>query len=101
MPQVLDNISSKQMLSSIENEPGLFYDQDHRGQRESERAMTRSSEYRKHAEECTKLALTARTQAQRTMLLHIADTWLRLAKDADSFAEAAHAGPLNETRQLM
>jgi len=45
--------------------------------------MTQDSSYRRRAEECTALALTARTQAQRTMLLHIADTWLRLARDAE------------------
>jgi len=45
--------------------------------------MPRSTDYRKRADECTELAQTARTPAQRTMLLHIADTWLRLARDAE------------------
>jgi hypothetical protein len=45
--------------------------------------MSLGSEYRKRAEECTALALTARTLSQRTMLLHIADTWMRLARDAE------------------
>jgi hypothetical protein len=45
--------------------------------------MPQDSEYRRHAEECTALAQTARTPAQRTMLLHIADTWLRLAREAE------------------
>ena len=45
--------------------------------------MAQASDYRKHADECTELAQTARTPSQRTMLLHIADTWLRLAQDAD------------------
>ena len=45
--------------------------------------MTAGSEYRKRAEECTALAQTARTSSQRTMLLHIAETWLRLACDAE------------------
>lgn len=44
--------------------------------------MLQAVDYRKHAEECVEIARTAPTQAQRTMLLHIADTWLRLAKDA-------------------
>jgi hypothetical protein len=39
-----------------------------------------SSDYRKRAEECVELAQTARTPQQRTMLLHIAETWLRLAE---------------------
>jgi hypothetical protein len=45
--------------------------------------MMRRLNYRKRAEECTALAQTAQTPAQRTMLLHIADTWLRLARDAE------------------
>lgn len=46
--------------------------------------MAHSNEYRKRAEECVQLAQTARTPQQRTMLLHIAETWLRLAEDAVS-----------------
>jgi hypothetical protein len=45
--------------------------------------MSLDSEYRKRAEECTALAQTARTPSQRTMLLHIANTWMRLARDAE------------------
>jgi hypothetical protein len=41
------------------------------------------SEYRKRAEECLTIAQTARTSAQRTMLLHIAETWMNLARDAE------------------
>jgi hypothetical protein len=44
--------------------------------------MPQASDYRKRAEECVELAQTARTPEQRTMLLHIAETWLRLADDA-------------------
>ena len=42
------------------------------------------TDYRKRAEECVAIAQTARTPAQRTMLLHIAETWLNLAKDAEA-----------------
>lgn len=45
-------------------------------------------DYRKRADECVEMAQTARTSPQRTMLLHIADTWLRLAKDAEANAAA-------------
>ncbi len=45
--------------------------------------MAEGPDYRKRAEECTALAQTARTPSQRTMLLHIADTWMRLARDAE------------------
>ena len=41
------------------------------------------TDYRKRAEECVEIAQTARTPAQRTMLLHIAETWLNLARDAE------------------
>ena len=41
------------------------------------------TDYRKRAEECIEIAQSARTPAQRTMLLHIAETWMNLARDAD------------------
>lgn len=44
--------------------------------------MQRSTNYRKRAEECVQLAQTVRTPEQRIMLLHIAETWLRLADDS-------------------
>ena len=43
---------------------------------------SKDADYRKRAEECVELAQTVRTPEQRTMLLHIAETWLRLADDA-------------------
>jgi hypothetical protein len=45
--------------------------------------MIMATDYRKRAEECVEIAQTARTPAQRTMLLHIAETWMNLAKDAE------------------
>jgi hypothetical protein len=48
--------------------------------------MGQAADYRKHAEECRQIAQTARTAAQRTMLLHIAETWMRLANDAETMA---------------
>jgi hypothetical protein len=45
--------------------------------------MAQAADYRKRADECVEIAQTARTPSQRTMLLHIADTWLRLADDAE------------------
>jgi hypothetical protein len=41
------------------------------------------TDYRKRAEECLEIAQTVRTSAQRTMLLHIAETWMNLARDAE------------------
>lgn len=52
--------------------------------------MPQTTDYRKRAEECVELAQIVRTPEQRTMLLHIAETWLRLADDASRrFAEQA------------
>jgi hypothetical protein len=45
--------------------------------------MAQAADYRKRAEECIEIARTARTPSQRTMLLHIADTWERLARDVE------------------
>jgi hypothetical protein len=41
------------------------------------------TDYRKRAEECLEIAQTARTPEQRIMLLHIAETWMNLARDAE------------------
>ena len=41
-----------------------------------EKADMTMTDYRKRAEECLEIAQTARTPAQRTMLLHIAETWM-------------------------
>jgi hypothetical protein len=64
-----------------------------------EENMSRAADYRKWAEECTGLAQTARTPAQRTMLLHIADTWHRLASDADD--EGGSDRPPDAAMRLM
>ena len=53
--------------------------------------MAQTNNYRKRAEECVQLAQTARTPQQRTMPLHIAETWLRLAEDAVSVASMANS----------
>lgn len=50
--------------------------------------MPDATDYRKRAEECVEIAQIARTASQRIMLLHIADTWLRLAKDAGENSSA-------------
>ena len=41
------------------------------------------ADYRKRAQECVAIAQTARTPAQRTMLLHIAETWMNSAREAE------------------
>ena len=41
--------------------------------------MSKQADFRLRAEECVRLAQTVRTPEERTMLLHIAETWLRLA----------------------
>jgi hypothetical protein len=49
------------------------------------------TDYRKRAEECVEIAQTARTPSQRTMLLHIAETWMNLARDAEGNSSAKSA----------
>jgi hypothetical protein len=49
-------------------------------------AMQQAADYRKRAEECLEIAQTVSAASQRTMLKHIAETWLRLAKDAEGSA---------------
>jgi len=44
-------------------------------------SMAEERDFRMRARECVELAQTVRTPQQRTMLLHIADTWLRLADE--------------------
>jgi hypothetical protein len=71
---------------------------DDQGGGESDMTMT---DYRKRAEECIEIAQTARTPAQRTMLLHIAETWMNLACDAEGHSrsiavrESVEASSLN------
>jgi hypothetical protein len=64
---------------------------------ESEMIMT---DYRRRAEECLEIAQTARTSAQRTMLLHIAETWMNLAKDAEANMSSAAARILRADSNL-
>jgi hypothetical protein len=52
--------------------------------------MPQPAEYRKRAEECMQIAQTVQVTSQRTMLKHIAETWLRLAQDAEGI-NGAHA----------
>jgi len=54
--------------------------------------MGQATDYKKHADECREIAQTARTAAQRTMLLHIAETWMRLANDAESMSDGRANG---------
>jgi hypothetical protein len=58
------------------------------------------TDYRKRAEECVEIAQTARTSAQRTMLLHIAETWMNLARDAEANTPGAWAKNLRTASNL-
>jgi len=58
------------------------------------------TDYRKRAEECIEIAQTARTPAQRTMLLHIAETWMNLARDAEGSSASAAAREARATTNL-
>jgi hypothetical protein len=63
--------------------------------------MPQGSACRRRAEECTALAQTARTPAQRTMLLHIAETWLRLAREAEEIDPTDDSEMSPSARWLM
>ena len=58
------------------------------------------TDYRKRAEECLEIAQTARTPAQRTMLLHIAETWMNLARDAEGNSSSNAAWQSHGTTNL-
>ena len=58
------------------------------------------TDYRKRAEECVEIAQTARTPAQRTMLLHIAETWMNLARDAEDNPSSTVARDARATTSL-
>jgi len=58
------------------------------------------TDYRKRAEECVEIAQTVRTSAQRTMLLHIAETWMNLARDAEANTPGASAKNLRTASNL-
>jgi hypothetical protein len=58
------------------------------------------TDYRKRAEECIEIAQTVRTSAQRTMLLHIAETWMNLARDAEGHSSPAATQESRETPRL-
>ena len=57
--------------------------------------MRQTTDYRKRAEECVELAQSVRTPEQRTMLLHNAETWLRLADDDAGRRQTDEAKSLN------
>jgi hypothetical protein len=44
--------------------------------------MTSSTQYRKFAEECLRLAKQAKDEHQREILKEMADAWIKLAKAA-------------------
>jgi hypothetical protein len=52
----------------------------------------RQSDYEKYAKECVQLAENAQVPEHRVMLLHIAETWQRLADDVVVKAAAVDPG---------
>jgi hypothetical protein len=53
--------------------------------------METSSEYRRFAQECHRLAGEAKTERHRKIMQEMAQAWERLAKETDG--EGAHASP--------
>ena len=52
-------------------------------QREGNRGMPSADDYRRHATECVRLAQNAQNPADKALLLKMAETWLRLAEQAE------------------
>jgi hypothetical protein len=46
--------------------------------------MKKASEYHQHARECRNLAAGAKTEAQREMLLKMAETWDKLGNEREA-----------------
>lgn len=55
--------------------------------------MPQPADYEKYAEECVQLAESAHVPEHRVMLMHIAETWRRLADDSAAKAADADPGP--------
>jgi len=53
--------------------------------------METSTEYRRFAQECRRLARDAKTERHRNIMEEMAQAWDQLAKEADE--EASHASP--------
>jgi hypothetical protein len=51
---------------------------------EGNRVMASADEYRRHASECVRLAQEAQTASDKALLLRMAETWLRLAEQAET-----------------
>ena len=61
--------------------------------------LKQAAEYREHARECRKLALTSRTETERQQLMSIAEAWEKMARTreggiADSAREPMKTSPL-------
>jgi hypothetical protein len=46
--------------------------------------MASADEYRRHASECVRLAQNAQNPSDKALLLRMAESWLRLARQAES-----------------
>jgi hypothetical protein len=46
--------------------------------------MASADEYRRHASECVRLAQQTQSQSDKALLLRMAETWLRLAEQAEN-----------------
>jgi hypothetical protein len=55
--------------------------------------MPRPTNYEQYADECVKLARSVQLPEHRIMLMHIAETWQRLADDRAAKAANGDPGP--------
>jgi hypothetical protein len=61
--------------------------------------MKTVAEYRRHAEECRELARRARSPEEREMILHIAQTWDKLAKGRERKVTKERPLPTSREKQ--
>ena len=55
--------------------------------------MRQAAEYRQHAEQCRRLAMTSRKEAERVQLMQMAEAWERMATDRERQIERDSASP--------
>ena len=55
--------------------------------------MKQAAEYRQHAGECRKLAMTARNEPERLQLQQMAEAWERMATERERRIAAERSSP--------
>jgi hypothetical protein len=61
--------------------------------------MSNAEKYRQHAQECIDAAQRLQDAEQRAILLHMAQTWVRLAEEEDAAAAQQQVQPKDDKRE--